>query len=96
MSCKSTKTVSRSWAIARITKVEALAKAKNYRELERHVSETMESLPLFVDGHKALDVANLENWTDSMLGDKLDEPFFRESFFDNYLVSDDEGEDACS
>jgi hypothetical protein len=32
----------------------------------------------------------LSKWTDKMLEDKMDEPFYRFSMFDNYLIKDDE------
>lgn len=31
---------------------------------------------------------HLEKWTDNMLSDKVDEPFFRHSIFDNYWVGE--------
>jgi len=42
-----------------------------------------------VDDGINFDLDNIEKWTDTMLGDKLDEPFFRFSMFENYLVGEE-------
>ena len=90
MSIQSTSTVGRNFAIARITEVNDLATRKKYRDLDSVCSEHDHSLQEFVDGYRPMDVSNLEDWTNVMLADKLDEPFFRQSIYDNYIVTEKE------
>lgn len=89
MGIKSTKFVSREFAITRILFVETLLKAKNYIALEKITNEHDISMTSFVKNYEPID-SDIEMWTDEMLGDKLDEPFFRESIFDNYLIGEPE------
>ena len=91
MSIKSTKEVTREFAITRIKQIDSLCCGSKYRGLESVTRETEENLQKFVDGYVPVKAPmHLNDWTNTMLGDKLDEPFFRESPFDNYLVKDDE------
>lgn len=93
MSIKSTKYVTREWAIERILLVAYHAKHYQYLELQMITSETENNLPLFVD-HYILGTQYTEEllsrWTDEMLGDLLDTPFYRESIFDNYLIREEQ------
>jgi len=36
------------------------------------------------------DITVIHNYTNSMLGDKMDEPFFRYSMFDNYIIKEED------
>ena len=92
MSIKSTKYVTRAWAMDRIKCIDRLASNKRYRDLEHETreSDASDGLYDFVESYEPMiDVENLEQWTDEMLGAKLDQPFFRESIFDNYIVTAD-------
>lgn len=92
MSIKSTKYVTREQAIERILLVAYHAKHFQYLELQMITSEREESLPLFVD-HYSLGTQYTEEllsrFTDQMLEEVLDKPFYRESIFDNYLIQED-------
>lgn len=90
MGIKSTVYIKRKEAIDRITEVTLLIFTKNYRKLEQTSFEPHENIQEFVDNWKIINVDNLEKWTDSMLGDYMDNPFFRRSMFDNYLIRDEE------
>jgi hypothetical protein len=90
MGIQSTKTVSRAFAIERIQQINNLALDKDYRSLELITSESNSdglTLQEFVDTY--IIETNIEKWSNKMLEDKLDERFFRESIFDNYIVTDD-------
>jgi hypothetical protein len=91
MGIKSTKYVTVAWAIDRIKTIDNLATNKRYRTIEQLTSEHDDwSLYDFLESYEPVfDVENLEQWTNEMLGAKLDQPFFRESIFDNYIVTDD-------
>ncbi len=87
MSIKSTQGITRSRAIERIAEINQLAIAKNYREIDNLCFEREYNIQEFVDNYIPIDTSNIENWTDDMLADKMDEAFFRMSMFDNYIVS---------
>lgn len=96
MSIKSTSYVTRKTAVSRILEVDALLMQKHYRALEETTSEHEHNLENFVNSTEPLRVTleDLERWTDTMIEDKLDEPFYRWSMFDNYFIKDDD-DDAC-
>jgi hypothetical protein len=88
MGIRSTKRISRAEAIERIKGINRLAETKDYRQIERssHEDHDEEDIVKFVDSYKHLCI---DKWTNRMLGDKMDEPFFRYSMFENYLVYDE-------
>lgn len=86
MSIQSTKDVTRNWATERIRLIYDLASRKEYRDLEMVSFETDCDLQSFVDSFIPFDISIIEKWTNKMIERKLDEPFFRESIFDNYFV----------
>jgi hypothetical protein len=90
MSIQTTVRLGRQAAIERIRAVVELVTEKNYIGLQRVTYEDGEGLQRFVDAGIDFEPANIEKWTNVMLEDKLDEPFFRRSMFDNYIVVDDE------
>jgi len=93
MGIQSTKYITREDAINRIAYIASLLITKNYEELKSSSFEDGDgcySLSDFVENWEPSDVENLENWTDEMLEDYMDNPFFRYSMFDNYLI---DGED---
>lgn len=94
MSIKSTQTITRERAIERIKEIYALGLNGYYKFLEERTFEQEHDVENFVnsflnDGTECsqiIDVFNLDKWTNSMLEDKMDEPFYRFSMFDNYTI----------
>lgn len=88
MGIQSTREISRQRAIERIVKISDLIVNKNYRSLEDVTDESDYNLQKFVDSYTegTLTEDALEGWTDTMVEEKVDEPFFRHSQFDNYQV----------
>lgn len=87
MSIKTTKHVSRSWAIERINLVYMLAIQKKYRTLEHNSFEPQVDIEDFINEFD-VDISNIEEWTNRMIERRLDSPFFRESNSDNYLIEE--------
>lgn len=87
MGIRSTRNISRDFAIQRILEVNFLLEERDYRALEDIICEDG-SVKYFIDNEQPLDINpdELERWTDTMLEDKIDEPFWRLSMFDNYLI----------
>jgi len=85
MSIKSTKEVTRDWAIQRIELIYDICNRQEYRELEAISYESDYSIQDFIYQNHFY-ISGIDSWTNNMLEDKLDEPFFRESIFDNYAV----------
>lgn len=89
MSIKSTQHVTRAWAIARVKRINDLACNSEYEQLDDEYYDSdcdSRRLESFVRNYVPL--ADVEKWTNEMLANKLDEPFFRESIFHNYIVTD--------
>jgi len=64
-----------------------------FREINAQSFEQGEdiwSLREFADRWNPEDVSGVENWTDEMLGDYMDNSFFRYSMFENYLIEAEE------
>lgn len=85
MSIQSTQTITRQTAISRIYQINALLLAQDYLGIEDVTSEHNHDIQSFVDG-KAIILVNLERWTDKMLEDQMDKPFYRFSMFENYSI----------
>ena len=90
MGIKSTAHITREEAISRIAEMNDLFIMKNYREIEARSCEQDVDLKKFVDDWTTIHPHNLENWTDTMLSDYMDNPFFRHSMFSNYLIAEPE------
>lgn len=86
MSIKSTSYITREHAIIRIKEVTTMLKEKNYREITEHVFEPDINIQKAIDNWEPIDLSDLDKWTDKMLEDYMDNPFFRHSMFDNYLI----------
>lgn len=86
MSIKTTLDIKREDAIERINKITALILCKNYREIEELSYEPYYHVQHFVDSGVTYDISNIEKWTNRMLEDVMDRPFYRYSMFDNYYV----------
>jgi isopentenyldiphosphate isomerase len=92
MGIRSTSDISRCTAVSRIIEIDKIIADKNYRELESLTSEYDIDLVSFVNNATPLNTNEdeLSKWTDTMLEDMMDKPFYRFSMFDNYLIKDDE------
>ena len=85
MGIQTTRNITRIEAIARIKSVYKCVVEHDYRELvlissENHTEQT------FVDAGLDFDVKYIEKWSDRMLEDKMNQPYFRRSEFDNYFI----------
>lgn len=92
MGIQSTEYVTRQAAITRVLEIDALLMQKRYRDIEEATSEHDYSVENFVNETKPLCITldEIEQWTDSMIEDKLDEPFYRWSMFDNYYIREED------
>ena len=86
MSIQSTVYITREHAIDRITDMARLFISKDYRQIQAKSFDPDFDIKEFVYCWDLRDVDSLKNWTDEMLGDYMDLPFFRHSMFDNYLI----------
>jgi hypothetical protein len=89
MSIKSTKHISRQAAIERIKHIVALATDKEYKKVESICFEDYHTVENFINNfQQPTNVDYIDKWSNKMLEDLIDEPFYRESIFDNYIVED--------
>ena len=90
MGIKSTRYVSRDLAIGRIKEIDYLLFHKRYLDIESITSEHDYKADKFIHTRAALldsgEELDITQWTDDMLTDKLDEPFYRYSMFESYLI----------
>ena len=90
MSIMCTQQITRQAAIDRIKLVYDLISVKAYRSLESMSNEVKLDLCFYVDEFDLkLDVDNLPQWTNTMLANLMDQPFFRYNYNENYVVHDD-------
>ena len=89
MSIQTTSYITRESAIERIREMSDLIAAGNYIGIEETSFETEAILQDCIEGWTPFDPSNLECWTNSMLADCMDRPFFRHTLFENYLVVDE-------
>lgn len=103
MGIKSTRKISRDTAIERITVVNTLIREKNWIQLFEDTHEGYD----FDNDAKALDWLlesglvekynkwgdDVSKWSNDMLEHVMDEPFYRFSGFDNYVVVDKDDEE---
>jgi len=86
MSAQSTVYITREDAIDRIKEIATLLIEKDYLGIEvASFEDHIDSLG-FVDNWTPIDTSDVGNWTDKMLEDYMDHPFFRHSMFNNYLI----------
>jgi len=88
MGIESTRYITREDAIDRIEYMSSLFIDKCYRQIEEEAFDPDFDVQEFVDSWVPIDTSNLENWTDEMLGNYMDNSFFRYSMFENYLVEE--------
>lgn len=93
MGVRSTKNITFDAAISRITHVAGIILSKNYRELEEVGFEEIVPADIINDEDeqalaKRIQNADLTTWTDQMVEEVIDRPFYRASMFDNYLIKE--------
>lgn len=88
MSIQSTRTISREAAINRIFRIQVLALGTDYRELEYVTDDSDYDLKRFIDNYAYINLTHIDKWTNKMLEDIMDKPFFRYSMFHNYSIED--------
>ena len=86
MSIKSTQNITRAEAINRIRQIVILVYECNYKAIADVSYEPDHNVWNFVNNFTHRDYASLDKWSDRMLEEVMDEPFFRYSMFDNYLI----------
>lgn len=86
MGIQSTQYINRESAIARIKLIVSLIEQHAYRDIESESYETDHSLRAFVDAGVDIDITYIDQWSDGMLEEILDRPFYRKSLFDNYSI----------
>lgn len=86
MSIKTTQTVSRRWAIERIQNIYQYVLDKNFIAVANSTFEPDNNLTLFVCETEIHLIGHIDKWTNEMIEEILDMPFFRKSMFDNYFV----------
>jgi len=98
MGIKSTQEISRENAIDRIKKIYDLAQESNYKSIQENTNEDNEqSIQDFVLKYRntgLIDIENIDKFTNEMLEEIMDKPFFRYSMFDNYFVDKSTFEDV--
>lgn len=93
MGIKSTYRIKREDAIDRIERVVEIIKKSDFKELELRCNEDDCDIGDFIltfhDGRENLDKFNtLDKWTNKMIEEQIDLPFFRRSMFENYFIED--------
>ncbi len=86
MSIQSTVSVSREWAMYRIRFVSMLVALKDWSGIEQNSFEPDSEPADYFSEVGNISLENLDNWTNSMLEQVMDQPYFRQSVFDNYSV----------
>lgn len=90
MGIRSTQRITRNEAIERICLIQGLVSSKNYIGLEKESFEPDLKPRDFVDDFTDhVDCSMIRSYTNDMLEEYMDMPFFRYSMFDNYIVIDE-------
>jgi len=88
MSIYTTQHITREQAIRRIMEIAESVILKHYRDIELATNEHDYNIAEFVNEGFDFNISDVENWSNEILSDKMDEPFYRYSIFDNYLISE--------
>lgn len=88
MGIQSTITITREYAIYRINDVIGAIEDHNYRKIEEMSFEKSdENIRDFVDSFMGeIDIEHIDKWTNGMLVEVMNRPFFRVSRFENYMI----------
>ena len=84
MGIQSTRTITRQAALARIHKVDELSFQRDFKGLYEIISED-ESVEWFIKDWEP-PTYPYDNYTNDMLEDIMDFPFYRYSMFENYTI----------
>lgn len=89
MGIRTTREISRKTAINRVSFIVKIVEGKDFRAIERHSHEADHDISLFVHNFVRPGFFEvIEKWTNEMLEEVIDQPFYRFSMFDNYTVVD--------
>ena len=91
MGIKSTQDISREDAIERILKIYGLIVHGMFKTLESISFELHYDIQDYTSNISVLYLSSIHDWTDEMLEEYIDQPYFRESMFDNYSIISDDG-----
>lgn len=90
MGIQTTQNISREIAIERIVNINFLIQNKEYLILENVTFEPDFNIKSFVNEFVSeINESDLSKYTNKMLEDILDQPFYRFTMFDNYFISDE-------
>lgn len=87
MGIKSTRDITRATAIDRIYEITSIILRKDYRELEAKTHDPDYDLKEFIDSGIQYPYV-IDKYTNRMLEDIMDCPFYRFSMFDNYCIKE--------
>ena len=90
MGIQTTIHIKRDEAIRRIHEIMMLVCDYDYRGIEQTTCECDYDVMDFVKNYEDMEASNIDKWTNKMLEDVIDKPFYRYSMFDNYWVHDNE------
>lgn len=83
MGIQRTREISREAAIERITEIQRLAAGHDFVGIEEATFEPEGDIKAFVENAV---LVNTDRWTNGMLEELIDRPFYRHGMFDNYNV----------
>lgn len=86
MSIQSTQNITRERAIERIREVSECCNNHNYTHLSGISFETDADIINFINNGPWYDLTHIDKFTDHMIEDILDDPFYRFSLFENYTI----------
>lgn len=88
MSTQTTESIPREYAIARISWVCRMVYRRDYKALEELTFEPDDNLAKFIDNGIDFKPEFVGMWTNQMLEDVMNRPFFRRFMFENYMLHD--------
>ena len=88
MSIKTTRDITRKFAINRIKHIGNLIKERDFHALELETYEPVCDIEDFVSRNFEFDFDRVDRWTNDMIEQLIDSPFFRYSHCENYNVID--------
>lgn len=91
MGIKTTRYLDRNTVENRILEIDDLLASKDFNGIESVTCEHDFNLEGFVNTNEPLFVTSesIELWTDTILENQVDKPFYRFSMFDNYFIGEE-------
>jgi len=86
MSLYSTHTVTRKHAINRIKSIQHAVLNRDHQNLDKSCFEADYTVYSFVNEHILPDISDIDTWTNDTIQELLNQPFYRETMFDNYII----------